>query len=64
MLFVIMTGCDIARFRNEEQIRGEITPVVSLLSLIHPLPIEMDEIMFDTAAHCVSECVLIVYVFV
>ena len=60
MLLVIVTGCDVPRLTNQKQVGSQLTPVVSLLPLVQPFPVEMDEIMLDPGPHGVGKGVLVV----
>lgn len=64
MLLIVVAGCDVPRLTNQEKVCCQLTPVVALLSVIQPPPVEMDKVVLNTSSDSVCECVLIVDVLV
>ena len=55
VLLIKMAGGDVSCLADQQEVGGELAPVVPLLPLVQPLPVEVHIVMFDLLPHSVCE---------
>lgn len=64
VLFIIVARCDVSRLTNQEQVCGQLTPVVAFFPVIQPPPVKVYKIVLYARSNRICECILVVDVLV